>query len=260
LQIANQLQKLLQVLQRFHRRGRRDHREKRKFMFFSAFSAYSAVKNKPGTEVAITLVARHKMVSQSGEYKGFSLLEALVIVTVVGVIVAGGIPTFYRLLQKYRLEGEARQILGTVALTRLRATSSNFTYSFQYDRSKDSYLAAGVEPAAPDGNWYPAYCDLNGNGVQDTDSLNRTVVTLQHGKFETTGLFTILPSGADPDDVPVGQVTMMFGRNGTLVNTPAEERCIVLQNSHEMRRAVCVEPGGIIGLYNGDEGTWQQIQ
>ncbi|MCI0415520.1 hypothetical protein L0222_22325 [bacterium] len=200
------------------------------------------------------------MVSESGEYKGFSLLETLVIVAVLGVMVAGGVPTFYRLLQKYRLEGEARQILGTVALTRLRATSSNFTYSFQYNRSTDSYLAAGTEPSAPDGNWYSAYCDLNGNGVQDTDSLSRTAVTLQYGKFITTGLFSNLPSGADPDDVPSDQVTMIFGRNGTLVNTPQEERCIVLQNERGMRRAICVEQGGIIGLHNGDEGTWVQVQ
>ena len=200
------------------------------------------------------------MVLESGEYKGFSLLEALVIVAVLGAILAGGIPTFYRSLQKYRLEGEARQILGTVALTRLRATSSNFIYSFQYNRSNNSYLASGTEPSAPDGNWYPAYCDLNGNGVQDTDSLNRTAVALQYGKFDTTGLFTVLPSGADPDDVPADQITMMFGRNGTLVNTPAEERCVVLQNTYQMKRAICVEPGGIIRLYNGDEGAWVQIQ
>jgi Tfp pilus assembly protein FimT len=200
------------------------------------------------------------MVSEGGKYKGFSLLEALVIVAVRGAMVAGGIPTFYRLRQKDRLEGDARQILGTVALTRLRATSSNFTYSVQYKRSNNSYVASGIEPAAPDGNWYPAYCDLNGNGVQDTDSLNRTAVTLQYGKFDTTGLFTVLPSGADPDDVPADQVTMMFGRNGTLVNTPAEERCVVLQNTYGMRRAICVEPGGIIGFFNGDEGTWQPIQ
>ncbi len=200
------------------------------------------------------------MVSRGGGYKGVSLLETLVIVAVLGVMVASSIPTFYQLLQKYRLEGEARQILGTVALTRLRATSSNFIYSFQYDRSGNSYLAAGTEPAAPDGNWYPAYCDLNGNGVQDTDSLNRTAVTLQYSKFDTAGLFSALPSGADPDDVPSGQVTMMFGRNGTLVNTPPEERCIVLQNDQEMRRAVCVEQGGIIRLYNGDDGTWQPTQ
>jgi len=59
---------------------------------------------------------------------GFSLLELLVVIVILGVVAAMAIPTWQRMRKNARLSGDAHSIASTLSIAKMRA-AADFTYS-----------------------------------------------------------------------------------------------------------------------------------
>ncbi len=115
--------------------------------------------------------------------KGFSLIEASVVVLILGVVAAMAIPTWQRMQKNARLNGDAHQIAEALSVAKMRA-GANFTYSrvFLYTGTGSQYYRVDV--------WNGT---LNsGNGCWVPDDPNATTCITTSG---TTGYETYLSTG-----------------------------------------------------------------
>jgi prepilin-type N-terminal cleavage/methylation domain-containing protein len=64
--------------------------------------------------------------------KGFSLMEALIVIGLVAVLVAIVLPAFYRALQKYRAETAVEQIAINLRFARLSAVKKRIDYKLVF--------------------------------------------------------------------------------------------------------------------------------
>lgn len=70
--------------------------------------------------------------------KGFSLAEMLVVVAILGMIVAFGLPAFQNYLQSYKLRSSANQIVNDLRAVRQTATTENIPMKISFDVDTDN--------------------------------------------------------------------------------------------------------------------------
>lgn len=65
------------------------------------------------------------MRARSGRAEGFSVVELLVVIGLIGVMVAVSLPAIGRYIRNYRIRGAAQQVAGEVQTARLKAIMKN---------------------------------------------------------------------------------------------------------------------------------------
>ncbi len=73
--------------------------------------------------------ARHPRMAPRGGVSGFSVLELLVVLAVIGVVAGVGVPSLLAQLNKVRLEAAAHDVANLMRQTRLRAIRDGTQYS-----------------------------------------------------------------------------------------------------------------------------------
>ncbi|MCP4250942.1 MAG: hypothetical protein GY778_28225 [bacterium] len=119
---------------------------------------------------------------------GFSLLEMLVIIAVIGIVVAVGIPNMLVLFRQARLTAAANQVAGLVQQTRLRAIRDRQTYT------------VGVSGAT-----------IVGRGVLDAGLTGTNQITLD---FVDEGL-AVFPPGPTGETSPANCLGAYDGNSAT---------------------------------------------
>lgn len=96
-------------------------------------------------ELAGRLVLRHKrlniMPASTRMYRqrGFSVLELAVVLAIVGVITAIGLPRMRTMLDQYRLRAAVEQLAGQIDVAKLKATSQANPYQVQINTAKNTF-------------------------------------------------------------------------------------------------------------------------
>jgi prepilin-type N-terminal cleavage/methylation domain-containing protein len=131
--------------------------------------------------------------------KGFTLLETLAVVSVMGILVAVGIPIATSFNRSASIRATAKQLAEDLWYARQKAISTSVPYSIEFDADENTYLVF-----RDDGNGDP---DDRGNGQHDSGE--EVVRTRELGRG-----FALSDIDLDPDDcvifVPKGML-----KNGT---------------------------------------------
>jgi prepilin-type N-terminal cleavage/methylation domain-containing protein len=70
---------------------------------------------------------------------GFSLIELIVVLSLMGILLAIGIPASNKLLLSYQLNGSARRVQTELQNIKMRAASENLGFQFAYGAGSGSY-------------------------------------------------------------------------------------------------------------------------
>ncbi len=190
--------------------------------------------------------------------EGFSMLELLVVVLVIGLIAAVALPQALTAVKAYRLHSDTAAFAGQLNVARFRATSQNTPYrvaittsalphTFQMER------LCGNTPSSVDSNCTSAYQPRT-NGVEGgAQLLNRS------NSFTTTN-----PGGTTtyPGTITGGTAATVFyfnsrgmpvdGSGNPLSNGGA---VIYMTNNSNLTDAVAISVGGRVGTYQWNPST-----
>jgi prepilin-type N-terminal cleavage/methylation domain-containing protein len=79
-----------------------------------------------------------------GRERGFTLIEVLMVVTIIGVMLAFSIPALGRFYLEYRFNKVASEVRANIQLARLNAITPNFDLSFSKCRKVESYREQSI--------------------------------------------------------------------------------------------------------------------
>jgi len=71
---------------------------------------------------------------------GFTMLEMMIIVVIIGIVAAMAVPSFYNAIPRLKARAEARNILNFVRLARSKAVSTGAQYGVYIDTNNRQYV------------------------------------------------------------------------------------------------------------------------
>jgi len=133
---------------------------------------------------------------------GFSLIELTVVVALVGLLAAIGLPTMQQWLDRYRARTAAEELASLIQLQRMRAVSQNTDFSIDFDANAGTYTL------------------YQGDAATGT-ALESQARTLPFG--------VLFSGNADPVNVPGDE--LIFHADGSLGNSTATTDGIYVANA-----------------------------
>jgi prepilin-type N-terminal cleavage/methylation domain-containing protein len=120
------------------------------------------------------------MTMKLNEHRGFSLVELMLVISIMGLSVALSIPSFGRFMQSWRLAGETDQVATTMRSARRAAIMKNIdaVFTFDTDAGTYSYFEDTDQDGIKDGSEYQSTTRKFSKGlVFDSHTLSATRLT-----------------------------------------------------------------------------------
>jgi prepilin-type N-terminal cleavage/methylation domain-containing protein len=195
-----------------------------------------------------------KVAAVPRENTGFSLLEMLLVVSIVGIIAGIAIPQAFTAVKAYRLHSDASAIATQLNVTRFRSTSQYAPYRLNIDVSAGTYSMerlCGGTASSVDSN-----CSGTSAAYQPFSTPQIESGTLYLGTGDS---FTTTNPGSTvyPGTITGGSASTQFYFNtrGMPVDNTGNPvanggAVIYLHNQTNLNDAVVVSVGGRISVYN----------
>jgi prepilin-type N-terminal cleavage/methylation domain-containing protein len=161
-------------------------------------------------EAAMKKPGFHKNIS------GLTLIELIVVVTIIGILAAIGFPEYSRYTAKSKARKAASDLLQNMRLARTMSIKENVPYMIDFDAATNTYsIGADVNQ---DGD----ITDVGTDGYGTTGVLRDVDVRLQSGGsvvFDTATNFTTVPPVGPGSTAIADATSFTFNPDGTLTPT-----------------------------------------
>jgi Tfp pilus assembly protein FimT len=191
---------------------------------------------------------------------GYSLIETSVLLAIVGVASAIGIPNMTSMLADYRLNVASRQLSTAIQYTRGKAVAENYNFTIRMNpdtaSGSDAYQIAGGEVDV-NGNGLDPWEDRNNNGIQDTMSFA--------AKKLPKGIRYIPPGTPVSSSPSISSLSLTYPNTGTAsisFNPMGQEtsannsEAVYLQNERGAKAAVTVDSAGKVQVWRFRDSQW----
>lgn len=120
---------------------------------------------------------------------GFTLVELMIVIAMIGIMAAIGIPSFKDLMPRVKLRNNASQLSNEIASLRMQAIAKSMEFQMVFDTANNRYT---LQKSVP-GGWAPPYA---------TNTFYGSVLTGVAGFTPTASTLIIRSNGAV--NVPLG--------------------------------------------------------
>ena len=133
---------------------------------------------------------------------GFTLTELVIVIVVLGILTAVGVPNFLSWLPKYRLRSAARDLYSNMQLAKMAAIRANGNCSVTYSSNPDQYTVSLLNKTVVLGDY--------GSGVK-FDGPNKKAFAVATITFNSRGTsnagYAYLSNSGNTDYYRVGPLT-----------------------------------------------------
>jgi type IV fimbrial biogenesis protein FimT len=194
-------------------------------------------------EVCLNIIEMEKIMDK----KGFTLVEAMVVIAVIGIAVAVAVPNIVGYMPEYRLKRAARDLYSAMQSTKMGAIKNNSSWAIVYDPGNSCYFICS-DPGA-DATWsttadntvvstipFPGY----GSGINYGHGIATTNATVGGGTFPA-------------NNISYNSNVLVFNSRGT-----GSGGYVYIQNNQSTSYAVGTRTSGAILLrkWYANPGNW----
>lgn len=177
---------------------------------------------------------------------GFTLLEILLVIFIIGILSAVAIPSYYKWLPGMRLKAAARDLFSDMQFVRLEAIKTNADKAIYFDTATGIYYLCND----PGTSW---------SNIADTDvirSVNFTNtgsgVGFGHGSVPAGSSATTPPAAFPADNVSYTANVLVFNPRGI-----GSGGYVYLDNEDNSSYAVGTQTSGVVMLRHWVGGIWK---
>lgn len=178
--------------------------------------------------------------------QGFTLVEVMIVVAVIGILSAVAIPTYLTWMPDMRLRATARDVFSTFQKTRIDAIKANRDMAIVFDPATNTYSICS-DPGIG-GVW----ATLNDNTVLQVNNFAQAGYGIGYGNGGITGLNSVTGEAMHADSVSFSNNVLVLNSRGT-----AKNGYIYLQNQNNRVYAIGATSRGAIRLRQWMGGSWK---